>query len=67
MRLIAQLISWLSFFATIVPSVAYLAGQVTLEQCKWQMLLATVAWFVATPFWMGREIPASDPQAIDPL
>jgi hypothetical protein len=67
MRRVVQIISWLAFLGTIVPSVAFLAGYLSLDQCKWQMLLATIVWFVATPLWMGRETKAADPQAVDPL
>lgn len=50
------MISWLSIVGTILPSVLYLFGVLSLDSCKWMMLCATVAWFVATPLWMGREV-----------
>jgi hypothetical protein len=54
MRRVLQIISWLSLAATILPSVLFLAGRITLDQSKWALLAATIAWFAATPFWMGR-------------
>jgi hypothetical protein len=54
MRLALQLVSWVALAATIAPSLSFLAGQLTLDKTKLAMLAATVAWFAATPFWMGR-------------
>jgi hypothetical protein len=54
MRVILQIVSWAALVATIVPSVLFLAGQMTLDQSKWALLAATVLWFVAAPLWMGR-------------
>ncbi len=65
-RRVVQVISWLAVLGTIAPSVAFLAGYLTLEQCKWQMLLATIVWFVATPLWMGRETKAAASPIADP-
>jgi len=53
LRLIAQLVSWIALAAVIVPSLLYLAGSIDLPTTKWIMLIATVAWFIATPSWMG--------------
>ena len=55
MKLIAQVVSWLALAATLVPSVLYLSGNVDLSQVKNWMLAATVVWFVAVPWWMGRK------------
>ena len=41
--------------ATLLPSVLFLAGSIDLATCSGLMLVATVVWFAATPFWMGRE------------
>ena len=54
MRLVLQIVSWASLAATIVPSILFLAGHITLDQSKWYLLAATIVWFAATPFWMGR-------------
>jgi ACR3 family arsenite efflux pump ArsB len=50
--------------ATLLPSVFFLLGLLTLDQVKLWTLVATVIWFVVTPLWMGRErgqlAPTSD-------
>ena len=58
MRTTLQVISLLALVGTILPSVLYLGGWLSLESCKWVMLEATIVWFVATPLWMGRETKA---------
>lgn len=55
MRRVLQMISWLALFGTILPSVLYLGGSMELDRCQQSMLVATIVWFVVTPFWMGRE------------
>jgi hypothetical protein len=54
MRTIAQIISWLSLIGTLVPSIAYLAGSLTLDAMKTWMLVCTLIWFVTVPIWMDR-------------
>lgn len=54
MRRILQIFSWLALAATILPPVLFLAGRIDLNQSKLWMLAATIVWFAATPFWMGR-------------
>ena len=54
MRRILQLISWISLAGTILPSILFLAGRMDLDQSKLWLLAATIAWFIATPLWMGR-------------
>ena len=54
MRLVLQIISWTALFATIAPAILFLFTHLTLDQTKWSMLAATIVWFAATPFWMGR-------------
>ncbi|MBN1590659.1 MAG: hypothetical protein JW888_14185 [Pirellulales bacterium] len=54
LRRTVQVISWLALAATIAPSVAYLAGLMTMVSMKWAMLAATAVWFTAAPLWMGR-------------
>lgn len=55
MRLILQIVSWVALAGTILPSVLYLADRVTLAQSQNWLLAATIAWFIATPLWMGRK------------
>jgi hypothetical protein len=54
MRLLLQIVSWAAFAITALAPVLYVAGQVELSRTKLFMLLATVAWFATTPFWMDR-------------
>jgi len=51
-RRVLQIVSWLALAGTILPSCVFLAGQMGLDAVKTTMLVATVAWFAATPFWM---------------
>ena len=37
------------------PPLLFFAGRLDLPQVKLWMLVATVLWFVATPFWMERK------------
>jgi uncharacterized membrane protein len=55
MRRVYQTITWISLAATILPSILFLAGRITLDQSKAALLVATIAWFVSTPLWMGRK------------
>ncbi len=52
MKPLLQLISWLALAGTILPSIFYFLGSMELDTVKWSMLLATIVWFVTTPFWM---------------
>jgi hypothetical protein len=54
-RRVLQCLSWISLAATLLPSLMFLAGQCSLDECSQGMMLATVVWFVITPLWMGRE------------
>jgi hypothetical protein len=50
----ARLVSLVSLVGTIVPPVLYFAGAMTLAATQSWMLVATIAWFAATPVWMDR-------------
>ncbi len=54
MRTLLQCVSWIVLLGVILPALLFLLGLITLDCCKWGMLLATIAWFVVTPLWMGR-------------
>jgi hypothetical protein len=56
MRWVFQAISWIALAGTILPAMLYLRGDVTLEQSKLLLLLATIGWFVQAPLWMGRDV-----------
>ena len=54
MKTTARLVSLLSLAGTIVPPVLFFTGAIDLASAQLGMLIATVAWFVATPIWMDR-------------
>jgi hypothetical protein len=54
MKAVTRTVSMLALVATIAPPVMFFAGWIDLDTTKLWMLGATVAWFVATPFWMDR-------------
>jgi hypothetical protein len=43
-------LAWLA-----AAAVLFCTGALDLERTKIHLLLATVLWFVSTPFWMARE------------
>lgn len=59
MRIIAPAASYLILVGVMVPSILFYAGKMDLDQVKLWMMMMTVAWFVVTPLWMGRETKAS--------
>ena len=63
MRLILQIVSWLSLVALMLPSVMFLAGRMELDRVKWLMLLATIVWFVAATPWMWKDNSADEQNA----
>lgn len=52
MKSLLRLVSAAALVGTIVPPLLHFAGVMALDQAQLWMLGATVAWFVATPFWM---------------
>ena len=60
MRTLAKCVSAAALVGTIAPSLLLFAGVVSLEQMTWWMLVATLAWFGATPVWMVRSGGAGD-------
>jgi hypothetical protein len=54
MRTAAQIISWIALLGTLVPSLAYLAGSLSLDAVKTWMLGCTLGWFLTVPVWMDR-------------
>jgi hypothetical protein len=53
-RQAAYAVSMVALVATVAPAFAFYGGGITLDQLKLAMTIATFAWFVATPIWMGR-------------
>ncbi len=54
---ICKSVSLLALAVTIVPCLLYFSGVAGHGTVKWAALAGTVAWFIATPMWMGRELP----------
>jgi hypothetical protein len=52
LRKISGIIGLVSLVLLVLPSVLFLAGEVSLERVKWMMLGATLLWFVFAPFGM---------------
>lgn len=52
---ILKIISAIGLILTLGPSVLVFLGLISLETHKILMLIGTVLWFVATPFWMYRK------------
>lgn len=54
MKKILPIVSFLALILIVLPPVLFLSGTMALEAMKSLMLLATLIWFLTTPFWMGR-------------
>jgi len=54
MRTILQIISWAAIVATVLLPLLFLVGTMELLPMQWWLLIATIAWFVTAPLWMGR-------------
>ncbi len=52
MNLILAIICYAALIGTILPSILYMAGSISLDQVKQYMLYATILWFVVSPIWM---------------
>ena len=52
-----KIVSLVALAATIVPCLLYFGGIIGLDAVKLTALIGTIAWFIATPMWMGRELP----------
>jgi len=59
MRRLLQILSWIALAATVLPPIGFFADTISKDTMKTAMLGATIAWFVVTPFWMGREKPGA--------
>jgi len=57
MNNIAKIASVITLSLVIIPCLLCFAGMIGLEAVKWTALVGTIGWFIATPMWMGRELP----------
>ncbi len=55
MTTLLRFVSYIALSLTILPSILYLGGRMTLDATKLFMLIAAVVWFATTPFWMDKE------------
>lgn len=55
MRIALQTISAIALTMTVIPSLVYFSGNMELDRVKLLLLVGSVMWFVATPFWMGKK------------
>lgn len=55
MKLIFKIISILALIGVTAPPVIFFLGQMNQDTMKTCMLIATIFWFVFTPFWMKKE------------
>jgi hypothetical protein len=55
MNSIPKLVSLIALVVTVSPSVLFFMGILGAEPMKWIALVGTIAWFIATPMWMGRK------------
>lgn len=56
MKRIVQMLSWLALAGTLAAPCLYYLGNLDLESVQSWLLLATVVWFLATPFWMEHRV-----------
>jgi hypothetical protein len=52
-RKVLQLASSLALTGIVIPPVLYFGGELARDVMETVMLVATVLWFAATPFWMN--------------
>lgn len=53
MKKALKLASWVALAGILVPPILYFNGSVTHDGLEKVMLVATILWFVTTPFWMN--------------
>jgi len=53
MRKLLQLASSLALAGIVIPPILYFGGRLAQDPMNVVMLVATILWFAATPFWMN--------------
>lgn len=56
MNPLAKFASLVTLGLVIIPCGLYWAGVLSLEAVKWNALVGTIGWFIATPLWMSRRL-----------
>lgn len=54
MKPVIMILSFIGLVLTLLPSMLVFSGTMTLDMCKWLMLLGTILWFVTAPTWMNK-------------
>jgi hypothetical protein len=57
MNVTAKVTSLIALASTIVPSLLYFMGMIGHDVVKLAAIVGSLVWFLATPMWMGRELP----------
>ncbi len=55
MKRVTQILSGIALAGTLLPACLVFAGRLDLAIMRQWMLVATVVWFLATPFWMEHK------------
>ena len=58
MQLITRIVSLIALGLVVVPCLLLLTGSVGLDAVRLAALAGTIGWFIATPVWISRELPA---------
>ncbi len=58
MKNLTKIASLVSLSLVVVPCLLYVTTAMNLDAVKWAALAGTIGWFLATPVWMSRELPA---------
>ena len=53
MKKALRLASWVALAGILIPPITYFNGTMTHDRLETVMLVATILWFVTTPFWMN--------------
>ena len=54
---LTKFLSLFALAASIIPSCLFYSGTLGHEQVKWSAIIGTLVWFLATPNWMGKQLP----------
>ncbi len=65
MHTYAKIVSLVALAATLIPCLLLFLGLIGNDASghnivKWIALAGTIVWFIATPIWMGRQLPIDE-------
>ncbi len=55
-----RIASFVALVVTLTPCLLYFVGAIGHDAVKLVTLIGTIAWFIVTPMWMGRESSVTD-------